>query len=414
MCLLSDEAVGQGQPAIVREESKCDDVLPFVPGSDTVNMPFELRAAIRFSSFRIVHPRISVCPPADDAAGNDTVSWMVQQKEPKLQWSLMQLIRAAAGNQQRVTWQQEDTTQSQPREDLRGFIDGRKVSSAELKKKLSQSLSGNAEGLGQIGRYGARDCKQGEYVAILSSLSYSLFVRIRYKSENEVEWYRVFPPLSQVHLLGKLLMADLENVTQDATHLQTILPVSTPPAFHHLVRFIDSLCSLQGVPITTPIVFLRTPAVPAETTWQLVRPQVLQQTMRSLVFSADHFDGSGVRVVIKAAAETSVASEEAIHHLVDGAVRNIRRAIGRVRISGGAADLAGLVLEPFGEPVTQLLIAQVDDFVQQAATVLEELHKAGIYHRDVKVRGVYGEVRLWLQCCTSSDSLVRMSCFVFH
>ena len=92
LCLLSEEAVARGEPAVVREESTCEAVLPLVPRSDFAHMPFALRTAIRFSSFRIAHPRVSVCPPVDDAAGNDTVEWLVGQKEPKLQWSMLQLI----------------------------------------------------------------------------------------------------------------------------------------------------------------------------------------------------------------------------------------------------------------------------------------------------------------------------------
>jgi hypothetical protein len=390
LCCVSEAAVTAGKPPIVVEEA--DDNAVFGAPVESAAMPLLLRAAIRFSAFRILPPaeRASVCPPEDDSAGNDTVAWLVKAKEPKLQWSVWQLVRAAAGNQAAISWQLEDTSQSQPREDLRGFVNARKVSAAELKKKLSQSLTANAEGLGQIGRYGARDCKQGDYLSILSTLSYCLFVRITYKNENEVDRYRVYPPIAQVHHLGMLLAADLEHVAQDATQLQSILPTATPSAFVSLVRFIDAICEVQRVPVTLPVIHLRTTASPEESVWQLSRPRVLQQTLRSLLIGADHFDAAaaaaGHQVVIKAAAAGLVDREEAIHHLVDGKVSGIRRAIGRVRITGGCKDLVGLVLDPLGDPVDKLLISNVDAFAESAASVLKELHAAGVWHRDVKVR----------------------------
>ena len=389
LCCLSENAVRAGQPPIVVEEAEADAVLGQPVG--TVSMPLLLRASIRFAAFRIApsSQRVSICPPADDAVGNDTAGWLVSQREPKLQWSFLQLAQAAAGNQDKLTWQLEDTSQPQPREDLRGFIDTRKVSAVELKKKFSQSLTANAEGLGQLGRYGARDCKQGNYFAILSSLSYCLFVRITYINENEVKSYRVYPPIAHIHHHGMLLAADLEHVDSDARHLQSILPTSLPSAFISLVRLVDAICQEQQVPITMPVVYLRTPASHTETVWQLSRPVVLQQTLRSLVISADHFDpvasASGRQVIIKAAADTLVDREEAIHHHVDGKVPGIRRAVGRVRITGGCKELAGLVLDPLGDPVDKLLVANVDAFAQEAATVIKDLHAAGVWHRDVKV-----------------------------
>jgi len=379
---LSDAAEAAGKPPIIVEDTDENAVLGAAVESGA--MPLALRVALRFSSFRILD-RVSVCPPSDDAAGNDTVAWLLKAKEPKLQWSVLQLLRAAAGDQTGMDWQAEDSAQPQPREDLRGFVQARKVSAAELKKKLSQNLTANAEGLGQIGRYGARDCKQGDYMSILSSLSYCLFVRITYKNENEVERYRVYPRIDQVHHLGMLLAADLEHVDQGATKLQSILPTATPPAFASLVRFIDAICTVQGVPVTMPVVYLRTAACPAESVWILSRPRVLHQTLRSLLIGADHFDpAAGRQVVIKAAAAVLVDREEAIHHLVDGKVSAIRRAVGRVRITGGCKDLEGLVLDPLGDPVDKLLISGVDVFAESAATVLKELHAAGVWHRDVK------------------------------
>ena len=390
LILISEELKKCGESPIVAEVPNADEVFGSPSESESDSMPLQLRAAIRFSAFRIVSPsdRTSLCAPADDRVGNDTVDWLVKAKEPKLQWSLLQLMRAAAGNQAGISWEVEDLSQQQPREDLRGFVNGVKVTTAEIKKKLSQSVPANAEGLGQIGRYGARDCKQGHYLAILSTLSYCLFVRIIYKNENEVERYAVYPPISQIHREGLLLENVLEEVDQYATHLQTILPVATPPAFVHMVRFIDRVCLLQNVPITLPVIYLRTPGSVVERKWELSHPRVLHQTLRSLIIGVDHFDpaaAAGSQVVIKIASEANVSREETIHHIVDGKVLAVRHAIGRVRIEGGCQKLVGLVLDPLGDPLTTLLISQVDSFLKDGAAVLKDLHAAGVWHRDVKV-----------------------------
>ena len=230
-----------------------------------------------------------------------------------------------------------------PREDLRGFVGMRKVSSVELKKKLSNHLVGNAEGLGQLIRYGARDCQQGDYITILTSLRYFLFARISYISSDEVSGFVLYPPFS--HLLN-VMMVDLDLADTESTKLQHILPFQTPVIFTLLTRFIDRMCTLHHAPITFPRFFLLSDGVEKE--WIVNNPRVLQQTARSLTIGADHWEeGAAAGVVIKIAGEESLRREEFIHSLVDGRIMNIRKMVGRVKIEAVASGLMhGVVLSP--------------------------------------------------------------------
>jgi len=349
-----------------------------------VDPSLSLRAALRYSCFRLLQST-SVCHPTDDRCGNDTVGWLREQKEPKWQWPVLQLLRAAAGNQMDLRWELEDKSQPEPREDLRGFIGVTKVSSGELKKRLAKSVEGNAEGFGQLIRYGARDKQRGDYLSVLTTLNYFIFVRISYANENEVERFLYYPPFS--HLLDVMMM-DFEAADPHATRLQRIVPYGTPAAFTLLVRFMDNLCRQHSVDITPPR-FYRTvrgsPGVEEEWLLSHDQVQVLHQTARSLIIGADHWDPSaGVRVVIKIAKATSLQREELIHSMLDGKVANIRQLEAKVRIDGASETLYGIVLSPLGSSLTSLPLSALDGFLHRANVILSGMHTAGVVHRDVK------------------------------
>ena len=99
----------KGEEKRVRVADTIEEVL----GIPDPSLP--LRAALRYSYFRLFQST-TICHPSDvddDVDGDrSTLGWLLKQKEPKWQWSVLQLLRAAAGNQSNLQWEQEDCTQS--------------------------------------------------------------------------------------------------------------------------------------------------------------------------------------------------------------------------------------------------------------------------------------------------------------
>jgi len=58
--------------------------------------------------------------------------------------------------------------------------------------------------------------------------------------------------------------------------------------------------------------------------------------------------------------------------------------LGKVTINTAKVELTGIILHPYGNPVTQLSWATADNFFKQAHDILNQIHALGYLHRDIK------------------------------
>ena len=347
-----------------------------------------LRAALRWKGLR--DSFATIC---EDRFNN--LAWLLSQREPKWQHAIKHILTGAVGGQESFQWNSEDVSQPEPREDLSATISNHtelvKVTTCELKKKISSSLLGNAEGIGQLLQYGRRDCKVGDYIGLLSSLNLFVFVRMTFEPNGRISQVRIFPNLKQVSNMS-MLRDRYHDIAMSSTLLKDFLPISIPDAFLFLVRSVDEICRLQHIPLTQPRVWFASVGDSAQVEWEIKNVSIVCHTPRSLLLSADDpfssstdSDHPPMKVIVKISESWWLDTERSIHATVDGKVNNLRQLIGSVRILDGPIKYEAIVLKPYGHPLTQLAESDVDRFLHTADSILCNLHQAGVFHRDVKV-----------------------------
>ena len=382
-----------------------------------------LRAYLRYMHFVLIartdvsHISSKLKAPNDDEKSAQPAQSLKGIHEKLLQPVLLEVLQAAAGDQQELIVLPENKSEEKPRPDarIRAGNPSLLYSSIELKKIIALSPVGNKIGLGQLWRYGGKDSetstvanvgtKSKPYLCCLSSVAHCVFALIEYDqtASKHIVSMSIAPPLNEFHKTELFKWADLaSNRHPRPTWLQQVLPQSCPQGFKFLVRYVDSLCIASGTPITQPIFYaLREGSrLPLE----LKSYRILSQSKRSLILgvrvSCNAWPGlidsasAGNEFVIKLTRYGGVMQEAMIHHAVDR-LPGIRRMLCRVVVSVSTvtapdghdsdheSELHGLLLILCQEKVEHLP-ANVDGFLREANELLDRLHSAGVLHRDVK------------------------------
>lgn len=215
-----------------------------------------------------------------------------------------------------------------------------------------------------------------------SRIEYIWFVDFDFAADGLLQQCSVAPgfPAKGDTSVGNVLCPLRHIDDPHAKTLAHILPTAPTPGFRLLVRYVDTLASIHGLP-SLPLALRREDGSIVD----VVHASVLAHGHHSLVLqlSAD------AQSIVKISRSAFVAHERLIHNVVDGASPYLRAMLpnGFGTVEGAGVDLSFIELAGLGEPLVAAHVATAAQLAQcwdQAALALSAMHEARVLHRDLK------------------------------
>lgn len=303
---------------------------------------------------------------------------------------ILLFYQAAASGQIDLQFLSEDTTPSDnSREDIRCAIRGIIVDPSEAKAiyhciggRDKYGIDSNALPLGKL----LQACMDHQLTdtprlcTFISRIHCLWIVRFEFDDQQQISKVQVSPEFP-AHGISpkKVLISNFNWIDNDkAKTLYDIMRRTASNGFRMLVRYVDTLCFLRGIPVT-PLTLL----CKNGNSVNLDNARVIAEGGKSVIIGL----GGATSSVVKVSRDDLIDREVAIYNRVHTMkCDNLRTMLTNGSVSGVGSGLSFIVLQGIGEPLPARYLNDnnTSKWWRQAVSGLEALHKADVYHRDPK------------------------------